>query len=190
VTDRKVCEDAAALMASTAMSIEPSCRQRKHHTSSKGSAMRRFHEPRYRIEDTSTLTVPFLNPTDIDSAEVSSRWTCDSVVRAPIAPHELKSARYCGEMTSARQLGRLVQRCQLTKELSSSRKANLSDVQQQFSGNLETPVDLVRAVHVRVWREPCPNRKGPSSPLIRPFHPTVVLGLPISYKPPTGRLFD
>jgi hypothetical protein len=63
-----VCPDPAALMASTAMSIEPS--------------------------------VPFLKPTDIDSADASSRWTWDSVVRAPMAPQEERSARYWGEMTS------------------------------------------------------------------------------------------
>ena len=109
------------------------------------------------------LTVPFLNPTDMERAEVSSRWTCDSVVRAPIAPQELRSARYWGEMTSEDQ--RAIRtgangeqmaatwdwKGQLTQELSGSRETNLGDVQQQFSGDLETSVDLVRAVHVGVW---------------------------------------
>jgi hypothetical protein len=45
-------------------------------------------------------SVPFLNPTLIESADASSRCTWDSVVRAPMAPHELRSARYWGEMTS------------------------------------------------------------------------------------------
>jgi hypothetical protein len=46
------------------------------------------------------LTVPFLNPTLMDKALANSRWTCDSVVLAPIAPQELRSARYWGEITS------------------------------------------------------------------------------------------
>lgn len=45
-------------------------------------------------------SVPFLKPTLIESAEASSRWTCDSVVRAPIAPHETSSAVNWGEMVS------------------------------------------------------------------------------------------
>lgn len=45
-----------------------------------------------------TETVPsveFLKPHGMESDEVSSRWTCDSVVRAPIAPQETRSAVYC-----------------------------------------------------------------------------------------------
>ena len=44
-----------------------------------------------------TETVPsveFLKPHGMESDEVSSRCTCDSVVRAPIAPHETRSAVY------------------------------------------------------------------------------------------------
>lgn len=71
VTDRKVCDAAAALMASTAMSIEPSCRQRWRIISSKSEACGVLKSCVLgRMQ--ATLTVPFLNPTDIDSAEVSS----------------------------------------------------------------------------------------------------------------------
>lgn len=45
-------------------------------------------------------SVPFLNPIGIPSALASSLCTCDSVVRAPIAPHATRSAVYCGEMVS------------------------------------------------------------------------------------------
>ena len=39
-------------------------------------------------------SVEFLKPVGIDNAEVSSLWTCDSVVRAPIAPQDTRSAVY------------------------------------------------------------------------------------------------
>ena len=41
-------------------------------------------------------SVPFLNPTGIDRPDASSRCTWLSVVRAPIATHEVRSAMYCG----------------------------------------------------------------------------------------------
>ena len=41
-------------------------------------------------------SVLFLKPTGIDSPEASSRWTWLSVVRAPIATHEVRSAMCCG----------------------------------------------------------------------------------------------
>ena len=34
-------------------------------------------------------SVPFLNPMGKDTPDASSRWSCDSVVRAPMAPHEI-----------------------------------------------------------------------------------------------------
>jgi|TARA_B110000208_G_scaffold183497_1_gene236285 hypothetical protein len=52
---------------------------------------------------TLTLTlppVPFLKPIAHDIPEASWRWTCDSVVRAPIAPQTTRSAMYCGVMVS------------------------------------------------------------------------------------------
>lgn len=45
-------------------------------------------------------SVEFLKPVGIDRAEVSSLCTCDSVVRAPIAPHDTRSAVYCGVIVS------------------------------------------------------------------------------------------
>jgi hypothetical protein len=45
-------------------------------------------------------SVEFLKPVGIERADVSSRCTCDSVVRAPIAPQETRSAVYCGVIVS------------------------------------------------------------------------------------------
>ena len=56
-----------------------------------------------RIASTAMRTlpsVPFLKPTGADRPEASSRCTCDSVVRAPIAPQDTRSPMYCGEITS------------------------------------------------------------------------------------------
>lgn len=36
--------------------------------------------------------VPFLKPTGMERPEASSRWIWDSVVRAPMAPHAMRSA--------------------------------------------------------------------------------------------------
>lgn len=46
-----------------------------------------------------TLTlpsVPFLKPMGKAEPDASSRWSCDSVVRAPIAPQVIQSAMNCG----------------------------------------------------------------------------------------------
>ena len=45
-------------------------------------------------------SVPFLNPTGQERPEASSRCTWLSVVRAPMAPHETRSAIYCGVIMS------------------------------------------------------------------------------------------
>ena len=56
-----------------------------------------------RIASTAIWTlpsVPFLNPTGIERPDASSRWTWLSVVRAPMAPHDTRSAMNCGVMVS------------------------------------------------------------------------------------------
>src|ERR1035437_5612052 len=45
-------------------------------------------------------SVLFFKPTGIERPLAISRCVCDSVVRAPIAAHEIKSAMYCGTMGS------------------------------------------------------------------------------------------
>ena len=49
-------------------------------------------------------SVPFLKPIGADRPEASSRCTWLSVVRAPMAPHEIRSPMYCGEITSRNSL--------------------------------------------------------------------------------------
>ncbi|CSI58597.1 Uncharacterised protein [Vibrio cholerae] len=45
-----------------------------------------------------------MKPTGQDNPEANSRCTCDSVVRAPIAPQLIKSATYCGVIMSRNSL--------------------------------------------------------------------------------------
>ncbi len=44
--------------------------------------------------------VAFLNPNGIDNPEAICRCVCDSVVRAPTADQQIKSAMYCGVIGS------------------------------------------------------------------------------------------
>ena len=46
-------------------------------------------------------SVPFLKPTGVDSPLAISRCVCDSVVRAPIALHAIRSDKYCGLIGSS-----------------------------------------------------------------------------------------
>ena len=46
-------------------------------------------------------SVPFLMPTGMDRPLAISRWVWDSVVRAPIALQEMRSAMYCGVIGSS-----------------------------------------------------------------------------------------
>lgn len=93
-------------------------------------------------------SVPFLKPTGMLRPLVSSRCTCDSVVRAPMAPHEMRSAVYCGEIVSRNSVpaGRPI-----------------------LATSSRTP--RARRRPLLIWYEP--SRFGS---LIRPFQPTVVRG--------------
>ena len=104
-----------------------------------------------RIASTAIWTlpsVPFLNPTGIDSPEASSRWTWLSVVRAPIAPHDTRSAMNWGVMVS------------------------------RNSHPAGSPMSARSSRKPRARPSPSLIAKLPSSlgSLMSPFHPTVVRG--------------
>src|ERR1044072_3673527 len=80
-------------------------------------------------------SVPFLKPTGQDRPDASSRCTCDSVVRAPIAPQEIRSAMYCGL---------------IVQEFGAGRQAHFIDVAQQFARHAQAVVDAEAVVHVRI----------------------------------------
>ena len=93
-------------------------------------------------------SVPFLKPTGEESPEASSRCTCDSVVRAPIAPQAIRSAVYWGVMVSRNSVAQ------------------------------GSPSEVMSASRRRASRKPSlisklPSRRGS---LMRPFQPTLVRG--------------
>ena len=93
-------------------------------------------------------SVPFLKPTGIDSPEANSRWIWLSVVRAPIAPQQIKSAINCGLIVS------------------------------RNSEPAGSPMWASCASRPRAMRKPLLMSKLPSKcgSLINPFQPTVVRG--------------
>jgi hypothetical protein len=104
-----------------------------------------------RIPSIATCTpppVPFLKPTGIDRPDASSRCTWLSEVRAPIAPHEIRSARNCGVIGSRNSVpvGR----------------PDLEHVEQEAPRAAQALVDVELAVERGV--------------VDQPFQPTVVRG--------------
>ena len=93
-------------------------------------------------------SVPFLKPTGHDRPDASSRCTCDSVVRAPIAPQAIRSAVYCGVIVSRNSVAQ------------------------------GSPSSLMSSSRLRAKRTPSLMRKEPSrrGSLIKPFQPIVVRG--------------
>jgi hypothetical protein len=91
-------------------------------------------------------SVPFLKPTGQESPEASWRWLCDSVVRAPIAPHAIRSAMYCGEMQ--------------VEELGAARHAQLVQLAQELPREPDPLVDVEGLVQARVVDEALPSHRG------------------------------
>ena len=104
-----------------------------------------------RIASTATPTdpsVPFLNPIGKETPDASSLCNCDSVVRAPMAPQEMRSAMYWGEIVS------------------------------RSSDPTGTPRSVRAQRSCLATRRPLLILKEPSmsGSFMRPFHPTVVRG--------------
>ena len=87
-------------------------------------------------------SVPFLNPTGIDSPDASSRCTWLSVVRAPIATHDVRSAMCCGICVS--------------RNSDAGRQAHVVDVEQQLARQAQALVDVEALVEVGIVDEPLP----------------------------------
>ena len=106
-------------------------------------------------------SVPFLKPTGQDSPEASSRCTWLSVVRAPMAPQEIRSAMYCGVIMSRNSVpaGR--------------------------------PSSFTSHSSLRAMRRPSLMRKllSMKGSLMRPFQPTVVRGFSKYTRITTSRSF-
>jgi hypothetical protein len=94
--------------------------------------------------------------------EKFKRRTWDSVVRAPIAPHEVNSAVNWGEIVSARpsEHVRIALR-RLTQKFARGRKSHFSQLQQQLSSDPQTSIDLKRPRHTRIINHSFPAHRCP-----------------------------
>ena len=131
--------------------------------------------------------VPFLKPTGMLSALASSRCSWLSVVRAPMAPHDTRSAVYCGEIMSKNSVpaGRpggapavcATARDQLATDTTKDQLATDSscpatwapgcirltsavDLEQQLTSHAQAFVDLEGLIEVRVVDQPLPSDRG------------------------------
>ena len=91
-------------------------------------------------------SVLFLNPTGIDSPDASSRCTWLSVVRAPIATHDVRSAMCCGICVS--------------RNSDAGRQPQIVDVEQQLPRQPQPLVDVEALVEVGIVDEPLPADRG------------------------------
>lgn len=87
-------------------------------------------------------SVPFLKPIGNDTPDASSRWSWDSVVRAPMAPQEIKSAMNWGGDG--------------IEELGPDGDTTVGELAEQVASNAETLVDLERAINVGVVDQTLP----------------------------------
>ena len=87
-------------------------------------------------------SVPFLKPTGQERPDASSRWTWLSVVRAPIAPQDTRSAMYCGVIMS--------------RYSQPAGRPSSFDVEEQLAREPEPAVDVEVAVERRIVDEPLP----------------------------------
>ncbi len=98
------------------------------------------------IEVASAPSVPFLNPTGVDSPLAISRCVCDSVVRAPMAVQVMSSDRYCGMMGSSASVP--------------AGKSEFGDVQQQFPRQENSLLDMKGIIQVRIVDQALPAHGG------------------------------
>ena len=97
---------------------------------------------------TRSPVVVFLNPSGIESPDAIWRWVWLSVVRAPMADHEMRSAMYCGVMGS------------------------------RSSVAVGSPRSMISLRNVRAFLRPVAMSSVPSrfGSMMSPFQPTVVRG--------------
>ncbi len=121
---------------------------------------------------------PFLNPTGTERPEASSLCTCDSVVLAPMAPHETKSAMNWGEIVSRNSTaaGTPISLSWHSNSLAMRKPLfiwQLFALRDKVSRRYNVSTyGLYKEKHRR-QKQYLSSRKGS---LISPFHPTVVLG--------------
>ena len=92
-------------------------------------------------------SVLFLKPTGIDSPDASSRCTWLSVVRAPMATHDVRSAMCCGICVS--------------RNSDAGRQPEVVDVEQELPRQPQPLVDVEALVEVGIVDEPLPADRRP-----------------------------
>lgn len=107
-------------------------------------------------------SVPFLKPIGKETPEASSRWSWDSVVRAPIAPQEITEGRSVGwnqtregKPTVSNELRR-----NGVKKFRANRDAEVSKVAEELASSAETLVDLEAAIDIGIVDESLPANSG------------------------------
>ena len=120
--------------------------------------------------------VPFLKPTGIERPDASSRCTWLSVVRAPIAATDVRSARYCGIWVSrnSEAVGR--PRC-VNRE-------------QQRPSEAQALVDVVAPVEIRIVDEALPARHRARLLEVGPHHDHEIVGEPAGDLVEAFRILD
>lgn len=110
-------------------------------------------------------SVPFLKPMGKEAPEASSRWSCDSVVRAPIAPQLMRSAINWGledRVLDPSREPKLAHIPNSVKELTTDGHTHGVDIAQEFPSHSQTLVDLEGTVDIGVIDETLPpdSRSG------------------------------
>ena len=118
-------------------------------------------------------SVPFLNPTGIDSPEASSRWTWLSVVRAPIATHDVRSAMCCGICVS-RNSDAVGSPRSLTSSSSLPREP-------------QPLVDVIALVEVGIVDQPLPADRRARLLEVAPHHDDQLIGVASRPAAPAAR---
>lgn len=111
-----------------------------------------------------------------ETPDASSRWSCDSVVRAPIAPHEIQSyihegntitilSAYCRRIFRKRQAKRHITYSNVLwgdgiEQLATDWNTHVRQITKELSSDSNTLVDFERVVDIRVVDESFPYKNG------------------------------
>jgi hypothetical protein len=99
-------------------------------------------------------SVPFLNPMGKDNPDANSRWSWDSVVRAPIAPRDNKSAKNCRQ--SPHPMSTYLRRNRI-QHFTGNRNPHIRQITKQFSRNSQPLVYLETSVNIRIVYKSLPS---------------------------------
>jgi hypothetical protein len=111
-----------------------------------------------------------LKPTGIERPEASSRWTWLSVVRAPIAPQEIRSAKNCGVIGS--------------RNFGARRQAELGHAEQEAARAVEALADREASIEMRIVDQALPADGRPRLLEVDAHHASMVMKPSLSASSP------